>query len=366
MHNTDSHIIDRKAEYIEQIFEFKVPSGQRSERLDQYITRMVQNATRNKVQNAIADGRVSVNGIIAKASKKIKPNDHIVCRILKPPPMELIPQDIPLDIVYEDEFLMVVNKPAGMVVHPGFGNRYGTLVNAILYHFGNRDAIKIDFEDDVEESEDLEETASTNDEDNDLKILYSDQIRPGIVHRIDKDTSGLLLIAKDPFTHAQLAKQFAAHTIEREYWALVWGKYKEESGTIIGNIGRSLHNRKMFTIVKKDGKYAKTDYFVKEQFEFTSLVQYKLHTGRTHQIRVHSTSQHHPIVGDNLYSGDKIVAGGEIPSLRNKAILLLNIAKRQLLHARTLGFYHPNKNENMFFSSELPEDFLKAISLLKQ
>lgn len=365
MLNKVSKIIDSKAEYIEQIFEFKVPGGQRPERIDQYITRMMQNATRNKVQNAIEAGRVSINGIVVKASKKLKPNDHIVCRILKPPPMELIPQDIPLEIAYEDEYLMVVNKPAGMVVHPGFGNRYGTLVNAILYHFGNRDAIKIDFDDEIEESEESDETINTNDDENELKILYNDQIRPGIVHRIDKDTSGLLLIAKDPYTHAQLAKQFAAHTIEREYWALVWGKYKEDSGTIIGDIGRSPHNRKMFAIVKKDGKYAKTDYFVMEQFEFTSLVKYRLHTGRTHQIRVHSTSQHHPIVGDSLYGGDKIVAGGEIPSLRNKAISLLNIAKRQMLHARTLGFYHPHKNENMLFSSELPEDFTKAIELIR-
>jgi 23S rRNA pseudouridine1911/1915/1917 synthase len=358
--------IDNRAEYIEQIFEFKVPRGQRSERVDQYITRMVQNATRNKVQNAIDSGRVSINGIVAKSSKKLKPNDHIVCRIIKPPPMELIPQNIPLSVTYEDDYLMVVNKPAGMVVHPGFGNRYGTLVNAILYHFGNREAIKIDFDDDEVDVEGSDETLETNDDDEELKILYSDQIRPGIVHRIDKDTSGLLLIAKDPFTHSQLAKQFAAHTIEREYLALVWGKFKEDSGAIIGNIGRSSHNRKMFTIVKKDGKYAKTDFFVKEQFEFTSLVQYKLHTGRTHQIRVHSTSQHHPIVGDNLYGGNKIIAGGEIPTLRNKAISLLNVAKRQMLHARTLGFVHPNKNEFMLFSSELPDDFQQAFEIISK
>lgn len=348
-------ITDNKAEYIEQIFEFHVPKGQKPERLDQYITRMVQNATRTKVQKAIDDGRVLVNGIVAKSSRRIQPLDHIICRILKPPPMQLIPQNIPIEVAYEDDYLMVVNKPAGMVVHPGFGNRYGTMVNAILYYLGKRDAISIEIDDEDDEEEIDEET----------RIMMSDEVRPGIVHRIDKDTSGLLLVAKDPITHAKLAAQFAKHTIEREYWAICWGKYSENEGTYVGDIGRSPNNRKMFAVVRKGGKYARTDYFVQETFEYLSLVKYRLHTGRTHQIRVHSSHNRHPILGDELYGGNKIVYGGEFPSYRKKAQDLLQIAKHQMLHARTLGFVHPITNESIMLTSDLPSDFIQCLEILR-
>ncbi len=344
-----------KPEYIEQIYEFYVPKGQKPERLDQYITRMVQNATRTKVQKAIDDGRVLVNGIVAKSSRKIQPLDHIVCRILKPPPMQLVPQDIPLEIVFEDDYLMVVNKPAGMVVHPAFGNRYGTMVNAILYYLGKREPISIELDDEDDE----------NDLDEDTRILISDEIRPGIVHRIDKDTSGLLLVAKDPSVHPKLAEQFAKHTIDREYWAICWGKFSETLGTYTGDIGRSPHNRKMFAVVRKGGKYARTDYFVQENFEYHSLVKFKLHTGRTHQIRVHCSYNHHPILGDELYGGNKIVYGGEFPSFRQKSIELLRIANHQMLHARTLGFVHPVTNQTIQLFSELPKDFKQCLEILR-
>lgn len=354
MNQSKPEIIDTKPEYVEQIFEFRVPKGQKPERLDQYITRMIQNATRTKVQRAIEDGRVTVNGIIARSSRKVQPLDHIVCKILKPPPMQLVPQNIPLDIVYEDEFVLVVNKPAGMVVHPAFGNRYGTLVNAILYYFGKREAINIELDEDE------------NDEfDDDSKILMSDEVRPGIVHRIDKDTSGLLMIAKDPSIHSKLAEQFAKHTIEREYWALCWGKFPEPTGTYIGDIGRSPSNRKMFAVLKKGGKYARTDYFVQEEFNYLSLVKFKLHTGRTHQIRVHSSHYRHPILGDELYGGNKIVYGGEIPSFRRKAEQLLKIATHQMLHAKTLGFVHPVTNQTIQLNSNLPDDFNQCLEILR-
>lgn len=354
---------DNKVEYIEQIFEFLIPKGQKPERIDTYLTRMIQNATRTKVQKAIDDGRVIINGTIAKASRKTKSEDKIVCTVLKPPPMELVPQDIPLEIVFEDEYLMVINKPAGMVVHPGFGNRYGTVVNAVLYYFGKREAIKFDIDDEDEESDESLTEESNEDEG---KIYASDEVRPGIVHRIDKDTSGLLLIAKDPDTHAKLAAQFAKHTIKREYWALVWGKFPDETGTIEGNIGRSLQNRKMFAVLKRGGKHARTDYFVMEEFNFASLIKYKLHTGRTHQIRVHSTHLRHPIIGDEQYGGTKILYGGEVPRLKSKANECLKIAKRQLLHAKTIGFVHPQTKEELFFNSELPQDFNQVLEILRK
>lgn len=351
-------LTNTKVEYIEQYFEFQIPKGQKSERIDQYLTRMIQNATRTKVQKAIDDGRVSVNGKIVKSSQKTKPNDHIVCKILKPPPMELIPQNIPLEIVFEDDYLVVVNKPAGMVVHPGFGNRYGTLVNAILYHLGKREAITFELdEDELDEENDLE----TED-----LIFKSDVIRPGIVHRIDKDTSGLLVLAKDGTTHANLASQFSKHSIEREYWAIVWGKFPKEEGTIEGDIGRSPQNRKKFSVVKRDGKYARTDYFVLREYEFASLVKYKLHTGRTHQIRVHSSFLNHPIMGDELYGGNKLLFGGEIPRLRKKAMKCLEKSPRQMLHAKTLGFTHPVTHEKVMFNSELPIDMKEVIEILEE
>lgn len=349
--------MDNYPEYIEQDFEFIVAKGQTPERVDVYLTHSVQNATRTKVQKSIAEGRVLINGKIAKQNSKVYPNDIIHCKILKPPPMELLPQDIPLDIVYEDDYLMVVNKPAGMVVHPAFGNRYGTLVNAILYYLGKRDPIPIEASDENEESDEdvSDETA----------IFQSDEIRPGIVHRIDKNTSGLLLISKNPQIHTQLSQQFRDHTISREYWGIVWGKFPEPKGTIDAPLVRSSQDRKKYTVAKRGGKAAITDYDVIEEYEFASLVSFKLHTGRTHQIRVHTAYVKHPIFGDETYGGDKIHYGGQSNYLRTKAQKCLQLATRQMLHAKTLGFVHPVTKENIFCNSELPYDFKNVLEFLK-
>jgi 23S rRNA pseudouridine1911/1915/1917 synthase len=335
-------------QYIEHILEFKVAPGQTPERLDLYISRNTQNATRNKVQRAISEGNVTVNGKKAKQSRKVQPNDHIICKILKPPPIELVPENIPLDIVFEDECLMVINKQAGMCVHPGFGNRYGTLVNALLYHFGEREIKKVEYDDE---------------EDDEGEIFAGDSIRPGIVHRLDKDTSGLLVVAKNPIAHAKLADQFANKTTTRKYNALVWGVLPDEEGVITGNIGRSSRDRKLFEVQKRGGKYAETEYKVIERFHYLTLVELKLLTGRTHQIRVHMKSINHSVFGDQSYGGDTVLFGGQDRSFRIKAEKALVIAKRQMLHAKTLGFKHPETNELLEFDSELPIDFQQVLNI---
>lgn len=345
-------------DYIEKVFVFDIPRNQQPERLDQFITRSVIHATRNKVQNAIEAGLVTVNGKAAKVSRKIQPGDHVECKLLKPPPIELVPENIPLEIAFEDDFLLVVNKPPGMCSHPGFGNRYGTLVNAVLYHLGFRESLPLEYDSDNEEDDDTEISEG--------EIFASEGVRPGIVHRLDKDTSGLLVIAKNPEIHAKIAVQFAERTTDREYNAVVWGIPKQDKGTITGDIGRSPRDRKLFAIVKKDGKHAVTDYEVIEKYEFASLLKFKLHTGRTHQIRVHASSIGHPVFGDTFYGGDSIVCGGNIPSFKRLGEKTLKTATRQLLHARTLGFTHPVTKERLTFQSVLPDDMAKIISLLKQ
>lgn len=337
-------------DYIEHVLDFKVPLGQTPERIDLYISRNTQNATRTKVQKAIAEGNVTVNGKKSKASRKVQPGDKIICKIMKPPPIELVPEDITLDIVFEDDYLLVVNKPAGMCVHPGFGNRYGTLVNALLYHFGERESQKIE----IEDEEDTE---------NESSVFSSDTIRPGIVHRLDKDTSGILVIAKDQNIHAKLARQFAERTTSREYNALVWGNLEEDSGTIIGDIGRSSRDRKLFDVVKRGGKKAVTNFSVIERYEYLTLLSLKLQTGRTHQIRVHCKHINHPVFGDPSYGGDSVLYGGENKQFRQKAEKALSLIDRQMLHAKTLGFTHPVKKEYMEFGSELPADFREILNI---
>lgn len=349
-------------DYVEKEFRFLVAKGQSPERIDQYLTKYIYNATRNRVQQAINDNNVTINGIPAKSSRKVQPNDEIICRIMKAPPIELLPEDIPLNIVFEDEFLLVVNKPAGMVTHPGFGHRYGTLVNAVLYHFGMRQAIEIELNSD-DENEEEENDELTSDVSIEGEIYASDSIRPGIVHRLDKDTSGLLVIAKNPSVHANLSAQFAARTTEREYNAIVWGSLKDDSGTIIGDIGRSTRDRKLFAVVKKGGKHAQTDYQVIDRYRFATLVKLKLHTGRTHQIRVHLNHINHTVFGDPAYGGDKNLYGGT-HELNKIAVKCLKMVNRQLLHARTLGFKHPITHEFMSFESDLPQDFKDVIEFI--
>lgn len=347
-------------DYIEKTYDFIIPAGQRPERVDVFLTEAIPNATRSKVQAAIDAGNVTINGKIHKSSRKIQPGDTVKCSVMKPPPMELLPENIPLDITYEDEYLLVVNKPSGMVTHPGFGNRYGTLVNALLYHFGQREAIPIEDIDDDEENE------TEGEEEGETTYLYNtDAIRPGIVHRLDKETSGLLVVAKNPIVHAALAKQFSEHTTQREYNAIVWGIVKENEGRIESMIGRSASDRKKFAVVKKDGKLAITDYTVIERHEFLTLIRFKLHTGRTHQIRVHATSMHHPLLGDSTYGGDSIAYGGlKNTTQKSLALRCLDVMQRQALHARTLGFTHPHTGARLEFEAELPADFKQILAMV--
>lgn len=333
-----------------------VPTGKEPERIDTFLARHLRNVSRTKVQKAIENQDVFVNGKIVKANHKIKPNDIIVCKLRRLPPLKLIPEQIPLDIVYEDDYLMVVNKPAGMVTHPGYGNRTGTLVNAILYHLGYRDEIEIS----GEEMEELE------DEQDEGKIFASSQIRPGIVHRLDKNTTGLLLVSKDPTIHQDLAEQFARRTVERFYYALVWGEFDEDYGTYEGDIGRSPRDRKLFAVVKKDGKPAVTDYWVVERFYYLTLVKIKLRTGRTHQIRVHFSHNKHPVFGDPSYGGDSIVYGGHNIRFKQIAARLLKQTSRQMLHANTLGFFHPVFKTNMQFEIDFPLDFKIVLEELRK
>ncbi len=339
-------------EYIEQSFEFIIPSGMKHQRLDIFLTHSIANASRTKVQKAIDSGNVLINGKIARASQKVQPYDNILCKILKPPPIILKPENIPLEIVYEDEYLVVINKRAGMVCHPGFGNRYGTLVNAILYYFGMRDTIELEID--------------TDDELTDEGLIYSSNlIRPGLVHRLDKDTTGLVIITKNPEIHNQISSQFENRTIQRSYKALIWGKFDEKKGFITGDIGRSPKNRKLFTVVEKGGKHSKTEYEVINEYEYLSLVKLKLHTGRTHQIRVHLSHIKKPVFGDKSYGGDRILYGGNNHHWKSKVSKLLAMINHQLLHAYELSFFHPILKENIILQSEIPNYFREILNVLE-
>jgi 23S rRNA pseudouridine1911/1915/1917 synthase len=321
----------------EKKFKFEITEGQGKERLDVYLANILENTTRSKIQQLIKAKLVFVNGKIKKSNYQVMPKDKIEFAVpVSPRPDTIEPEDIPLDIVYEDEYLLVVNKPAGMVVHPALGNWTGTLVHALLHHT------------------------------QDLSDVNDDEDRPGIVHRIDKDTSGLLLVAKDPWVHAQLAKQFEERTTEREYWAVCWGIFKNSEGKIIGNLARSKKDRKIYTVHELEGKYAETHYSVIEEYEFASLVKLKLKTGRTHQIRAHLNHVNHPIFGDHTYNGRSIQAGSTLPKMKQRVDNLLSIMNRQALHAKTLGFTHPKTEEKLSFDSELPDDMKELIRKLEQ
>ncbi|MFA6457372.1 MAG: RluA family pseudouridine synthase [Bacteroidota bacterium] len=322
-------------------FEMRIPPGQTKERLDVYLTSHTENATRTKVQEAIKNGEVLVNGKTVKPSYVILPDDLITVELSRPDPPEVKAEAIPLEIVYEDDYLLVVNKPAGMVTHPAYKNYSGTLVNALMHH-----------------SEKLSQLHAEEDEE-------FDTVRPGIVHRLDKDTSGLLVVAKDETTHQKLAKQFAAKTSEREYHAIVWGRFKKASGTIDAPLGRSKSDRKKVAVVA-DGKHAVTEYEVLEQFDYLALVALHLHTGRTHQIRVHLSHIHHPVFGDSTYGGREIVVGGIEGKKKAEVKNLLEMMPRQALHARLLGFVHPHTKTMMRFECGLPEDMQSVLFQLRK
>ncbi|HEY5687806.1 MAG TPA: RluA family pseudouridine synthase [Yeosuana sp.] len=313
---------------------FTVDKGQSPLRIDKYLMNRIENATRNKIQEGAKNGSIFVNGVPVKSNYKVKPYDVIKVLFAHPPYENLlVGEDIPLDVVYEDDTLLVVNKPAGMVVHPGHGNYSGTLINALIYRFDN------------------------------LPNNSSD--RPGLVHRIDKDTSGLLVIAKTEQAMAHLSLQFAEKTSEREYVALVWGNVENEEGTVEGNIGRHPKNRLQNTVYFGDdedkGKPAITHYKVLERLGYVTLVSCKLETGRTHQIRVHMKHIGHTLFNDERYGGEKILKGTTFTKYKQFVDNCFKILPRQALHAKTLGFIHPKTGEFMRFESEIPEDMQQCI-----
>ena len=313
-------------------FAFLVDKGQGSVRIDRYLTDKLETLTRNRIQNVAKAGGVLVNGKPVKSNYKVKPLDDI--RIVLPyAPYEnlLVPEDIPIDIVYEDDDLVVVNKPAGMVVHPGHGNYSGTLLNALIYHFDN-----------------LPENADN---------------RPGLVHRIDKDTTGLLVIGKNENALTKLAKQFADKTSKRKYIALVWGDMKDDAGTIEGNLGRNPKNRLQMVVFPEGdfGKHAVTHYKVIERFGYVTLVELELETGRTHQIRAHMKYIGHPLFNDARYGGDKILKGTTFTKYKQFVDNTFKVLPRQALHAKTLGFEHPSTGKFMEFDSSIPDDMQQAI-----
>jgi 23S rRNA pseudouridine1911/1915/1917 synthase len=309
-----------------------VPAKQSRERLDVYLTHQIQNATRSKVRAGIDAGFVLVNGKQVKASHPIAPGEVIDITLPHPPRPEAKGEDIPLEIVYEDDQLLIVNKKAGMVTHPAYGNYTGTLVNALLHHSSSLSSVNT-------------------------------ETRPGIVHRLDKDTTGLMVVAKNDTAHHLLAKQFSRRTITREYWAIVWGTFQQRKGTIEANLGRSKRDRKKVAVTA-EGKHAVTDYEVIKEFEFLSLIRLKLHTGRTHQIRVHLAHIGHPVFGDPTYGGRGHQWGGLAGSMAHHAQNLLKLIGRQALHAKTIGFIHPVTKEQVEFGSDLPEDMQDVLKQL--
>ena len=320
----------------QELFEhhrFKADPGQSLLRIDKFITARLENTSRTRIQNAANAGNVLVNNIPVKPNYKVKPGD-IIQVVLPTPPREidLIPENIPSKIVYEDDDVIVVNKEPGMVVHPAYGNYTGTLVNALMWHF------------------------------KDLPLFQTGELRPGLVHRIDKNTSGILVIAKNEFAHNRLARQFFDRTTERKYVALIWGTPDPPEGTITGNIGRNPKDRKIMYVFKDDtqGKHAVTHYKVIENLGYISMVECKLETGRTHQIRVHFSYIKHPIFNDDEYGGDKILKGTTFTKYQQFVRNCFAILPRQALHAKSLSFDHPVTRERLSFDSDLPDDMRKV------
>ena len=315
-------------------FSFRVDKGQTPLRIDKYLMNFVENATRTKIQAAAKSGSIKVNDVVVKSNYKVKPLDDI--RVLfEYPPHEnlLIAENIQLDIIYEDDDLVVVNKPSGMVVHPGHGNYSGTLINALIYHFEN-----------------LPKNSSN---------------RPGLVHRLDKDTTGLLVVAKNDVSMLHLSKQFAEKKSKREYLALVWGNVKDDTGRIDNYIGRNPKNRLQNIVLDdnkiENGKRAITNYEVLSRMNYVSLVRCTLETGRTHQIRVHMKHIGHTLFNDQRYGGDLILKGTTFTKYKQFVENCFKMLPRQALHAKTLGFTHPKTGEFMQFDSELPTDFKSCI-----
>lgn len=313
----------------------KVDKGQTTMRIDKFLSLRLENCSRNRIQTAVDEGNVFVNGVRVKASYKVKPLDNISIRMEYPKyDSALTPEDIPIDIMYEDDDVIVVNKEAGMVVHPGHGNYSGTLVNALTFHL------------------------------KDNPMFQSGDQRPGLVHRIDKNTSGILVVGKNERACNALAKQFFDHTTKRRYVALVWGNFEEDEGTITGNIGRNPRNRHQMYVFAdgSEGKHAVTHYRVLKRYGYVTLVECRLETGRTHQIRVHMQYIGHPLFNDERYGGDKILKGTTFSKYRQFIENCFELMPRHALHARMLGFVHPTTGKEMIFESPLPADFRAVLA----
>jgi 23S rRNA pseudouridine1911/1915/1917 synthase len=325
----DTEVIEQDEQDLYEHLRITVDKGQAPLRIDKFLMNRVENASRNRIQNAIELGNVLVNDKTVKPSYKVKPLD-VISVVLPHPPRdtEVYPEDIPLNIVYEDDDVLVVNKPAGLVVHPGYNNYTGTLVNGLVFHFQQ------------------------------LPTLPGNDGRPGLVHRIDKDTSGLLLISKNERSMTWLAKQFFDHTITRKYIALVWGDLQED-GTVTGYIGRSVNDRRVMSIYDdpEKGKWSVTHYRVLERMGYVTLIECQLETGRTHQIRAHMKHIGHPLFSDAIYGGDKILKGTVFSKYKQFVENCFELMPRQALHAQTLGFLHPTLKKQLQFEAPLPPDF---------
>lgn len=325
---------DEKDELYEH-FRFTVDKGTEMLRIDKYLMNLIPNTSRNKIQQAAKANCILVNGKAEKQNYRVHPLD--VISILMPQPLrdiEIIPEDIPLDVPYEDDDFIIINKQPGLVVHPAYGNYTGTLVNALTYRFlGKKDT-------------------DGNDQ------------RPLLVHRIDKNTSGIMIVAKNELSQMTLAKRFFNHDLERKYWTLVWGDFKEDEGTIVGNVGRNPKDRLVMTVFPEgsdQGKHAVTHWKVIERFGYVTLVECQLETGRTHQIRVHMKYIGHPLFNDETYGGDQILKGTTFSKYKQFIENCFRLMPRQALHAKSLGIIHPSTGKYMLFDSELPEDFSAVI-----
>jgi 23S rRNA pseudouridine1911/1915/1917 synthase len=338
---SNEEIIDLQDERDEMYEHFRivVDQGQSLLRIDKFLINRLENTSRNKIQIAAKAGNILVNDKPVKSNHKIHPNDVISIVMTHPPrDIEIIPENIPLEIVYEDDDLIIINKKPGMVVHPAYGNYTGTLVNALTYYF------------------------------NQQKNKDGEIVKPYLVHRIDKDTSGIMIVAKTELAQTRLANDFFNHTIDRKYQALVWGDFKEESGTVIGHIGRSLKDRKVMSVFP-DGEYGKhaiTHWRVIERLGYVTLIECKLETGRTHQIRAHMRYIKHPLFNDATYGGDEILKGTTFTKYKQFVQNCFKMLPRQALHAKSLGITHPITQAKLFFDSELPEDMATTIDKWRQ
>ncbi len=318
-------------------YRFVADPGQRPLRIDKFLMTRIQNASRNKIQQAAASGAVLVNDVAVKQNYKVRPGDVITIVLAEPPrDTEIIPEDIPVEIVFEDDHIMVINKQAGMVVHPAYANFTGTLVNALTYYLRKKSG--------------------------------NEEAQPYLVHRIDKDTSGIMLVARDELSQTRLAKEFFDHTIDRKYTALVWGDMEDDEGTISGNLARSRSDRKLMAVYPdgETGKHAVTHWKVIRRYGYVTLIECTLETGRTHQIRAHMKHIRHPLFNDAAYGGDRILKGTTFTKYRQFINNCFAILPRQALHARSLGFRHPKSGEYLFFDSELPQDMQQVIEKWEQ